>query len=229
MRELGKLKKQGLTGNELFMLQDTYGFPLELSIEEADRQNIELSSDWRAEFDAALEKQRETSRTASKGMFKGGLEDGDEMTLRYHTAAHLMLAAMHEVLGSEVEQRGSNITADRLRFDFSWDDKLTEDQVARIEERVNRWIEADLAVSYGEFDTDYALGELSAHGSFREKYGDKVTVYTVGEGDEAVSKEICGGPHVDRTGVIGEGGKKFRISKQEASSAGVRRVKGILE
>ncbi|MCL2444956.1 alanine--tRNA ligase [Candidatus Saccharibacteria bacterium] len=235
LREAEKLAVNTLTvedlvdGADLFKLQDTYGFPLELAVEMMEKLGAKLSDRWREEFEMALEKQRETSRTATKGMFKGGLEDGGEMTLKYHTVAHLVLAAMCEVLDAGVEQRGSNITAERMRFDFSWDEKLTEEQVLAIEGLVNGWIEADLPISFGEFETEVALGEMGAHGSFRDKYGETVTVYTVGEGDGVVSNEVCGGPHVERTGVLGEGGVKFKIAKQEASSAGVRRIKGILK
>jgi len=228
LRVLVRFATDGLTGKELFMLHDTYGFPLELGIEEATRQGVKLSGNWQAEFDEAMEHQRATSRTATKGMFKGGLEDDSETTTKYHTSTHLLLAAMHKVLGPEVEQKGSNITADRVRFDFAWDEKLTADQVTKIEELVNVWIKDDLPVVHDEYDTDYAFDTLHAHGSFREKYGDKVTVYTVGDDKNPVSREICGGPHVTHTGELADGNKTFKITKQEASSAGVRRVKAVL-
>jgi Alanyl-tRNA synthetase len=225
LKELGKMADKGLTGNELFMLHDTFGFPLELSVEETYRQDISLSEDWRQEFDKAMKEQKEKSRTATKGMFKGGLEDQGVMTTKYHTVAHLTLAAMKQVLKSDVEQKGAHITAERMRFDFSWPEKLTPEQMKNIEDLVNDWIGAGLAVVHDEYDKDYAFDELHAHGTFRDRYPDRVTVYTVGD----VSCEICGGPHVGNTSEIGEGEKKFKIVKEESSSAGVRRIKAILE
>jgi len=221
LRVFQRFSEAGLTGKELFMLHDTFGFPLELSIEEADKRKIKLSDDWQTEFNQAMTEQRERSKTATKGMFKGGLEDAGEMTVKYHTTAHLLLSALHKVLSPDVEQKGANITAERLRFDFSWPEKLTPEQIVTIENQVNEWILADLPVAHDEYDTDYALGELHAHGSFREKYGDKVTVYSIDD----ISREVCGGPHVERTGLLG----KFKITKEESSSAGVRRIKAILE
>ncbi|MCL2371519.1 alanine--tRNA ligase-related protein [Candidatus Saccharibacteria bacterium] len=227
MKELTKLKSGGLTGNELFKLQDTYGFPLELSLEVAEEQKIKLTSKWRAEFDAALEKQREASRTATKGMFKGGLADDSDLTVKYHTAAHLLGAALNQVLGHDAEQKGANINAERIRFDFKADAKLTPEQIKAVEDLVNEWIAADLPVTHEEVDTDYAFEALHAHGVFRDKYGDKVIVYTIGEGDSAISREICGGPHVAKTSEILKSGR-FKVKKEEASSAGVRRIKAIL-
>ncbi|MDR0591181.1 MAG: alanine--tRNA ligase [Candidatus Nomurabacteria bacterium] len=224
LRRLSEANSEKLSGGELFVLYDTYGFPVELSTEEAFKQGIELSKNWRAEFDAAMQEQRERSQTAVKGMFKGGLEDHGEMTTKYHSVAHLTLAAMHKVLGPEVEQKGSNITAERMRFDFSWPEKLTPEQIKAIEDQVNTWIASDLAVMHDEYDKDYAFDELHAHGSFRDKYSDRVTVYQMGD----VSCEICGGPHVEHTGQIGEGDKRFKITKEESSSAGVRRIKAVL-
>jgi alanyl-tRNA synthetase len=228
LRVLQKLAESGLSGEELFKLHDTYGFPLELSIEEARRRDIKLSDAWQQEFDAAMERQRATSRTATKGMFKGGLSDDSETTTKYHTATHLLLAALQQVLDPEVEQKGSNITADRIRFDFGWPDKVTPEQIAAVEQLVNDWIEADLPVVHDEYDTDFAFETLKAHGSFREKYGDQVTVYTIGEFEQPISREICGGPHVTHTGTLGADGKRFKITKEESSSAGVRRVKAVL-
>ncbi|MBQ1564476.1 alanine--tRNA ligase [Candidatus Saccharibacteria bacterium] len=225
IKELGKLKEAGLTGKEIFMLQDTYGFPMELSVEEAYRQDIELSENWRAEFDAALEEQRNRSKTASKGMFKGGLEDHGEMSTKYHTATHLLLAAIQKLIDSESYQRGSNITAERMRLDFACDHKLSKEELQRLEDQVNEWIQADLPVQFAEYDKEHARNELKAHGSFWEKYPEKLTVYTIGDWDEPTSREVCGGPHVEHTGVLGH----FKIQKEEASSAGVRRIKAILE
>lgn len=225
IKELGKLKEAGLTGKEIFMLQDTYGFPMELSVEEAYRQDIQLSENWRAEFDAALEEQRNRSKTASKGMFKGGLEDHGEMSTKYHTATHLLLAAIQKLIDSESYQRGSNITAERMRLDFACDHKLSKEELQKLEDQVNEWIQADLPVQFAEYDKEYARNELKAHGSFWEKYPEKLTVYTIGNWDEPTSREVCGGPHVEHTGVLGH----FKIQKEEASSAGVRRIKAILE
>ena len=225
IKELGKLKEAGLTGKEIFMLQDTYGFPMELSVEEAYRQDIQLSENWRAEFDAALEEQRNRSKTASKGMFKGGLEDHGEMPIKYHTATHLLLAAIQKLVDSESYQRGSNITSERMRLDFACDHKLSKEELQKLEDQVNEWIQADLPVQFAEYDKEYARNELKAHGSFWEKYPEKLTVYTIGDFDNPTSREVCGGPHVEHTGVLGH----FKIQKEEASSAGVRRIKAILE
>lgn len=228
LRELGKFADQGLTGQELFMLHDTYGFPLELSVEEAYRQGITLSKDWRDEFDAAMKRQREMSQTAAKGSFKGGLEGDQLIHKKYHTATHLLGAALNKVLGVRVAQRGSHINDERLRLDFSYPEKLTDEQIAETEKLVNEAIDADLPVTFAEYDTDYALDELKAIGEFREKYGDKVTVYVVGDIKDAFTIDVCGGPHVEHTGQLAESGKKFKITKEQSSSAGVRRVKAIL-
>ncbi|MFV0484830.1 MAG: alanine--tRNA ligase-related protein [Candidatus Saccharimonadales bacterium] len=224
VRELNKLKEAGLTGAELFKLQDTYGFPLELSVEEAYRQDIKMSKDWRKEFDAALAEQRERSKTASKGMFKGGLEDNKEQTVKYHTTAHLLLAAMQKLIDPKTDQKGANITSERLRFDFGIDRKLEKEEIEKLENQVNEWIEADLPVTNAKFDKAYAKDVLKAHGQFWERYPEKVTVYTIGDEKNPVSREICGGPHVTHTGEIG----KFKIAKEESSARGVRRIKAIL-
>lgn len=225
MKELGKLKEAGLTGKEIFMLQDTYGFPMELSVEEAFREDIPLSDNWREEFNTALEEQRNRSKTASKGMFKGGLEDHGEMSTKYHTATHLLLAAIQKLINADSYQRGSNITAERMRLDFACDHKLEKEELQKLEDQVNEWIQADLPVVHDEYDKEYAKNELKAHGSFWDKYPEKLTVYTIGDWDNPTSREVCGGPHVEHTGVLGH----FKIQKEEASSAGVRRIKAILE
>ena len=225
LKELDKLKDKGLTGKELFMLQDTYGFPLELSVEEAYRQDIELSENWRTEFDAALQEQRDRSKTASKGMFKGGLEDHGEQTTKYHTATHLLLAALQKLIDANIGQQGSNITAERVRFDFNLDHKMTPEELQKVEAQVNEWIEADLPVTFAEYDKAYARDTLKAHGQFWDKYPERLTVYTIGDSEAPVSREVCGGPHVERTGKLGH----FKIKKEESSSAGVRRIKAILE
>ena len=214
-----------LTGRDLFKLQDTYGFPFEVSVEEAYRQNIKLSENYKEEFDAALAEQRERSKTASKGMFKGGLEDHGETSTKYHTATHLTFAALRKVLGKDIHQQGSNITPERMRLDFNFDRKLTPEERQAVEDQVNEWIKADLPVSFDTFDKKYARDELCAEGMFWDKYDDQVKVYTIGDFDHPVSREICGGPHVEHTGVLGH----FKIKKEESSSAGVRRIKAILE
>ena len=225
LKELNKLKTSGLTGEELFKLQDTYGFPLELSIEEAKRQQIELSSNWQTEFDQCLAAQRERSKTASEGMFKGGLEDHSEMSTKYHTATHLLLAALQKLIDPKIGQAGSNITSERLRFDFNLDRKLTPEEIKALEDQVNQWILEDHTVTFAEFEKTYARDTLHAHGQFWEKYPDIVKVYTIGDFEHPVSRELCGGPHVEHTGMLG----KFKIKKEESSSAGIRRIKAVLE
>lgn len=227
LKELRKMAKTTgvLSGRDLFKLQDTYGFPIELSVEECYRENIELMSDYRQEFDAALKEQRERSQTASKGMFKGGLEDHGEQTVKYHTATHLMLAALQKHIAADIVQKGSNTTAERTRFDFNCDHKLTPEEIKKVEDQVNEWIVADLPVVFDEYEKDYARNVLKAHGEFWDKYPEILKVYTIGDFDNPVSREVCGGPHVEHTGVIG----KFKIIKEESSSAGVRRIKAVLE
>ena len=218
----------GLTGEELFTLYDTFGFPVELSTEEAYKQGIKLSDDWRAEFDARMDEQRQRSKTARKGQFSGGLEGHDPIHLKYHTATHLLGAALRKVLRApDLQQHGSNITAERLRFDFNHD-KLTLEEKQAVEDQVNAWIDADLPVSFAVYPTDEAL-KMGAIGAFGERYGDKVKVYSIGEGDNVVSFEVCGGPHVEHTGALAEGGKRFKITKEESSSAGIRRIKAVLK
>lgn len=229
LRELNKFAKDGLTGVELFTLYDTYGFPVELSTEEAFKNNIELSKDWRAEFDACMEEQRKRSQTATKGMFKGGLEGQGEMQTKYHTAAHLLNQALREVLGDSVAQRGCNINNERIRFDFSWGEKITAEQIEQVEAIVNQQINSDLKVTCTEQSLNDARA-MGAHGEFSDKYGDKVKVYAMqAEGAaKPFSLEICGGPHVMHTGELAEGSKRFKIIKEESSSSGVRRIKAVL-
>ncbi|MBR3177660.1 alanine--tRNA ligase [Candidatus Saccharibacteria bacterium] len=216
---------RALSGYDLFKLQDTYGFPMELSVEECYREGIELTENYREEFDEALKEQRERSQTASKGMFKGGLEDHGEQTVKYHTACHLLLAALQKLVDPSVCQKGSNITADRVRFDFNLDHKMTDEEKQAVEAQVNEWIQADLPVVYDEYDKAYARDTLKAHGQFWDKYPDKLKVYTIGDFDQPISREVCGGPHVEHTSVLGH----FKIVKEESSSAGVRRIKAVLE
>ena len=225
LKVLRKLQNDGLTGKEIFMLQDTYGFPMELSVEQAYHDGIKLSENWRTEFDVALEEQRNRSKTASKGMFKGGLEDHSEMSTKYHTATHLLLAALQQKIDPSISQKGSNITPERMRLDFNIDHKLTPEELKTVEDQVNEWIAEDLPVEFAEYDKDFAKNELKAHGSFWDRYPDKVTVYTIGNSENPASRAVCGGPHVERTGQLG----KFHIKKEESSSAGVRRIKAVLE
>jgi alanyl-tRNA synthetase len=158
-------------------------------------------------------------------MFKGGLKDTSEDTVRYHTAAHLLLAALQKVVSPDIVQKGSNITPDRLRFDFNLDHKMTAEEKQKVEELVNQWVTEDLPVTFAEYDKDYAKNTLHASGQFWEKYPDKLKVYTVGDPDNPVSCEVCGGPHVTHTGELG----KLKIKKEESSSAGVRRIKAVFE
>ena len=230
LRELEKFSKDGLTGVELFQLYDTFGFPLELSTEEAVRRSISLSENWQEEFNAKMKEQRERSQTASKGKFKGGLEGQTLEHRKLHTATHLMNAALHNMFEGQIAQKGSNINTDRLRFDFTFDRKLTDEEKKQIEDTVNEQISKGLEVSWAEYPTDYALNELKAIGVFGDKYGETVKVYTMkAEGEKPFSVEICGGPHVDNTRELAEGGKKFKIVKEQSSSAGVRRIKAILQ
>ena len=229
LRELEKFSKDGLTGAELFQLYDTFGFPLELSTEEAVRHKISLSKNWREEFDIKMKEQRERSQTASKGKFKGGLEGQTLEHRKLHTATHLMNAALHNMFEGQIAQKGSNINAERLRFDFTFDRKLTDKEKQQIEDAVNDQISKGLEVSWAEYPTDYALNELKAIGVFGDKYGETVKVYTMkAKGEKPFSVEICGGPHVDNTRELAEGGKKFKIVKEQSSSAGVRRIKAVL-
>ncbi len=225
IQQFGKF--DSIDGAALFTLYDTYGFPVELSTEEAFKQGVELPDDWRAQFDAKMEEQRNRSRTATKGEFKGGLAGQELIHKKYHTATHLLQSALREIFGEELRQHGSNITDERLRFDFNLDRKLTDEEVTHAEALVNGWIAEDLPVSYTMYPTQEAL-DMGAIGPFGERYGNEVKVYQMGEGDHIASLEICGGPHVDHTGQLGEGGKTFKITKQEASSAGIRRIKAAL-
>ena len=228
LRQMRHYIDDGLTGEELFTLYDTFGFPVELSTEEAYKQGINLSEDWRAEFDAKMDEQRQRSKTARKGQFSGGLEGHDPIHLKYHTATHLLGAALRKVLKApDLQQHGSNITSERLRFDFNHN-KLTPEEKQAVEDQVNAWIDADLPVSYQVYPTDEAL-KMGAIGAFGERYGNEVKVYSIGEGENRVSFEVCGGPHVEYTGTLAEGGKRFKITKEESSSAGIRRIKAVLK
>jgi alanyl-tRNA synthetase len=212
----------------VFELYSTYGFPLELIKEIALEKGVVLDEEG---FKKSMEEHQELSRTASAGMFKGGLADAGEETKKLHTAAHLMLAALRKVLparhdspgdsggGDQIIQKGSNITSERLRFDFSYPRKLTEEEIKKVEDLVNEKIKEQLPVVCEEMSVDDAK-QKGATGAFDSKYGERVKVYSTGE----FSKEICGGPHVNNTNELGV----FKITKEEASSAGVRRIKAIL-
>lgn len=230
VREFAKMsqKNQKLSGEDVFKLYDTYGFPVELSVEEAYLQKVDVDENWRADFDNHMQEQKKRSQTASAGMFKGGLADHSEAVIKLHTTTHLMYQALKDVLGDGAVQRGSNITGERIRFDFSHDQKVTPEQLKNVEDIVNKKIEEDLPVTWKEEKTKEAFAR-GASGAFGDKYGDKVKVYTIGDSSKPFSREICGGPHVEHTGIIGAGGKHFKIVKEEASSAGVRRIKAVLE
>ncbi len=222
LREFEMLRAtENISGKDAFNLYQTYGFPIEITEELAKEKGLKVDVE---EFNKELKNHQDLSRTASAGVFKGGLADASEETTKLHTAAHLMLAGLRKVLGADVYQKGSNITAERLRFDFSWKEKMTSGQINDVENFVNDIIKKDLPVSCEEMTLEKAK-ELNAMGVFESKYGEKVKVYTVGQGNEVVSREICGGPHVEHTGILG----KFKIQKEESSSSGVRRIKAVLE
>lgn len=219
-----------LTGEIVFKLYDTYGFPVELTYEEATKQKIPIATTATKVFDRLMQEQRERSQTASKGTFKGGLGGQTLQHKKYHTATHLMYQALRDVLGDHVIQRGSNITEDRLRFDFSHPEKVTPEQIKQVEDIVNEQIGKDLKVSFEEFPTKVAIEQKGALGQFGDRYGDTVKVYKmIADGaDKPFSFEICGGPHVDHTLQLFEDNKKFKILKEESSSAGIRRIKAVL-
>ena len=231
LQELTKMAKNQVGGEEIFKLYDTYGFPVELSTEEAFKQNIALTENWQKEFDAKMAEQKARSQTAAKGVFKGGLGGQTMQHKKYHTATHLMYQALRQVLGDHVIQHGSNITEERLRFDFSHPDKMTPEQIKQVEDIVNEQIQKDLKVSFAEYPTEQARGEMGALGAFGDRYGDTVKVYKMiaDSADKPFSFEICGGPHVDHTMQLAEDGKRFKILKEESSSAGIRRIKAVLQ
>jgi alanyl-tRNA synthetase len=209
-----------MSGRLAFKLYDTYGFPIELSEELAGEHGMKIN---REEFDEAFKKHQELSRSQS-GSFKGGLGDQGEMAVKYHTATHLLHQALRMTLGPHVGQKGSNITAERLRFDFSHDSPMTEEQIKKVEEIVNQQIEKDLPVFMETMELEKAVSS-GAIALFGEKYESQVKVYTVGNSTtDFFSKEVCGGPHVEKTGALG----KFQIQKEQSSSAGVRRIRAVL-
>ena len=218
MRNHGRILKRTMYDpNEIIDCGDYY----EICLYSGNSEQIEIARTKidKDDFWRKYKKHQELSRTASAGMFKGGLADAGEQAVKYHTATHLLLAALRQVLGDHVFQKGSNITAERLRFDFSHPQKMTEAEIKKVEEIVNQKIKENLEVSCKEMSLEEAKSK-EAVGVFESKYGEKVKVYTIGD----FSKEICGGPHVKRTGELG----KFKIQKEEASSAGIRRIKANL-
>ena len=210
------VKKQ-ISGKNAFYLYETFGFPLELTVEMAKEHNFEVDKDG---FAAAYEKHQALSRSGAEQRFKGGLADNSEATAKLHSATHLLQAALRKVLGNHVEQRGSNITAERLRFDFSHPEKMTPEQLKEVEDLVNEAISRKLPIECVEMSVDEARA-AGAMGLFGDRYSERVKVYTMGD----VSKEICGGPHAANTGDLGH----FKILKEESSSRGVRRIKAVLQ
>jgi len=221
LKEFEKLSN--IDGESAFQLYQTYGFPWELTYELAQAKGLNPSH---ADFEQAFAKHKDLSRTASAGMFKGGLADNSDIVIRYHTATHLLNRALRIVLGDHIIQRGSNITAERTRFDFSHPQKITSDELKKIEEMVNKWISDDYPVTHDVMSHEEAI-KLGASGAFGEKYGDTVSVYTIANPTtgEIISREFCGGPHVTHTGEIG----KFHIIKEESASAGIRRIRAVID
>ena len=217
---INRLKNQGINiidGKTIFNLYETYGFPPEVTKDLAQENGFKADL---SKFDELFKEHQEKSRMGSDQKFKGGLAEQNEKTIAYHTATHLLNAALKRVIGENSHQRGSNITTERMRFDFNCDHKLTDEEKKKVEDLVNEWIKEDLPVTVETMNKEDAL-KSGAECMFIEKYPEEVTVYTIGD----VSKELCGGPHVKHTGELGH----FKITKEEASSQGVRRIKAILE
>ena len=217
MNRLVSKNENVITGEIVFKLYDTYGFPPEVTKDLATENNMTIDM---KKFEELFKVHQEKSRAGAEHKFKGGLATTGEMETKYHTATHLLNAALKQVLGSHVHQRGSNITAERMRFDFSHDSKLTPEEKQKIEDLVNEWIKQAIPVERMEMEKEKAIA-IGAEAMFADKYGDIVTVYKIGD----VSTEICGGPHVKNTKELGH----FKIKKEESSSSGVRRIKAILE
>ena len=212
-----KMSADGISGKEAFVLFSTYGFPWEMTEELAAEEGVKID---KKDFEKEFNKHQDLSRIASAGKFKGGLADHSEQTTKLHTATHLLLAALRKVLGDQIYQKGSNITSERLRLDFSYSQKLSLEEIKQIQDLVNQQIKNKIEVKQQEMSLDEAKKE-NAMGVFEHKYADKVKVYTIND----FSKEICGGPHVKNTGELGH----FKITKEEAVAAGIRRIKAILE
>jgi len=205
-----------ISGKTAFKLYDTFGFPLEMTCEMAEKDGLAVDKEG---FEEANRKHQELSRTTSAGSFKAGLQDNSEVVTRMHTATHLLHAALHKVLGPAANQKGSNITPERLRFDFTWGDKMTPEQIAEVEKLVNQWIKDAIPVTKKMTTVEEAKAE-GAMALFGSKYGDQVSLYSIGD----ISKEICCGPHVENTSELGS----FKIQKEQSSSAGVRRIKAVI-
>ena len=225
-KTLEKGLKEFEKGISAFVLFSTYGFPIEMTQELAKEKGEKIDIE---KFNEEMKRHQELSRTASAGKFKSGLADDSEEVKKLHTAAHLLLAALRRVLGEHVFQKGSNITAERLRFDFSHSEKMTDEQKQEVEKLVNEIIEKDLPVHLEEMTLEEAKGK-GAMGVFESKYGEKVKVYTIGgnsdvKSEPPFSREICAGPHAEKTGELGH----FKITKEESSSSGIRRIKAVLE
>ena len=210
-----------LSGDEMFDLFQSYGFPLEISLELAKERSIELDPEAVAVFNNLMKKHQDISRAGAEQKFKGGLADNSEISTKYHTATHLLLAALRHVLGGEIVQKGSNITAERLRFDFNYPEKLTPEQIKAVEDLVNQKIAEKIPVEMLEMPKEEAKKIVTVLSFDLSKYGDFVKVYKIG----SFSTEFCGGPHVKNTELLGH----FKIIKEEASSAWVRRIKAVLE
>ena len=221
LKEFEKVSNKDIDGTTAFHLFDTYGFPLELTIELAKEKGLNVDIEG---YNQKFKEHQELSRTASTGKFKGGLAGNSEIETKYHTATHLLNAALKVVVSPDCHQKGSNITEERMRFDFSCDHKLTDEEKRKCEDLVNEWINESLDVWVEEMSKEDAINS-GAECMFIEKYPDIVTVYFIGNKEKIVSKELCGGPHVKNTSEIGH----FKIKKEEASSAGVRRIKAIIE
>ena len=216
-KQISKLDNTKIIPGEIvFRLYDTYGFPPEVTKELANENGYEINMN---EFEELFKKHQEKSRAGSEQKFKGGLADQTPETIAYHTATHLLNAALKQVIGKDSHQRGSNITQDRMRFDFNCDHKLTPEEKQQLEDLVNKWIQEGIPVTKEEMSKEEAI-KSGAECMFIEKYPDIVTVYSIGN----ISKELCGGPHVSNTSELG----RFKIKKEESSSAGIRRIKAIL-
>jgi alanyl-tRNA synthetase len=226
LNSLAKSKNE-INGLIAFNLFQTHGYPLEMTEEIITEKGIKKSAMFLEEYNKEFRQHQDLSKTASAGKFKGGLADQSEATTKLHTVCHLLLASLQKVLGPQVNQRGSNITAERLRFDFSYSEKMTDEEKKQVEDLVNGAIAKKYDVKYEEMTLTEAQ-DYGANGVFTSKYGDKVKVYTIGDFSknppEIFSKEICGGPHVENIGELGV----FKIQKEESSSFGVRRIKAII-
>ena len=217
MKEFEKLSSNNISGHDAFILFTTYGFPYELTEELAKGKGISVN---KKEFDNEMKKHQKLSRSGSENKFKGGLSDHDDMSIKYHTATHLLHQALRNVLGDSIKQKGSNITPERMRFDFSYERKMTDEEKYKVEDIVNEQIKKGLTVTVKELPLEEAK-ELGAIGLFEGKYGEVVKVYKIGD----FSLEICGGPHVTNTGQLGV----FKITKEKSISSGVRRIRAVLE